>query len=168
MVDCRDLRCCHPVCILGDSLIMKRIIVSGHGSFASGIKGSLEMLAGEQKFIQWINFDETMSQEQLRDKFAGAVNQALEKGDDVLFFTDIPGGTPYKVAAEFAFKSDKVALVGGCNTGSLLESLFVKENMSLDQLADKIVESTQKSVSRFGADTGTGYAAEPDDTDEGI
>lgn len=146
---------------------MKKIIVSGHGTFASGIRGSLEMLAGEQPAIQWINFEDTMSQEQLRDQFSKSIDEALGHGDEVLFFTDIPGGTPYKVAAEFAAKSEKVALVGGCNTGALLESIFVKEKMALNQLADQLVTSTQKSVSRFGAasndDTRT-----PDEDEEGI
>ncbi|MCO7124639.1 PTS sugar transporter subunit IIA [Sporolactobacillus shoreicorticis] len=147
---------------------MKRIVVSGHGTFASGIRGSLEMLAGKQDSIQWIDFEETMSQEQLRDQFSKAIDEAFEQGNEMLFFTDIPGGTPYKVAAEFAAQSEKVALVGGCNTGSLLESIFVKEKLSLDKLADQLVTSTQNSVSRFGATADIFDAFTPDEDDDGI
>lgn len=129
---------------------MKRIIVSGHGQFATGIKESIELLSGQHDFFTFVDFIEGMSQEQLKEKFVSLINDFISKGDEIIFFTDIAGGTPYKVAAELSINWDKIVVVAGCNTGALLESIFDKENKSLIDVADDLVERTKSTVNRFG------------------
>ena len=42
------------------------LVVTGHGHFADGIHTSAQMIAGENEYVRYINFEEGMTPEQLR------------------------------------------------------------------------------------------------------
>ena len=46
------------------------LVVTGHGHFADGIHTSAQMIAGENEYVRYINFEEGMSPEQLAEKFS--------------------------------------------------------------------------------------------------
>ena len=45
------------------------LVVTGHGHFADGIHTSAQMIAGENDYVRYINFEEGMTPEQLAEKF---------------------------------------------------------------------------------------------------
>ena len=45
------------------------LVVTGHGHFADGIHTSAQMIAGENEYVRYINFEEGMTPEQLAEKF---------------------------------------------------------------------------------------------------
>lgn len=126
---------------------MKKIIVTGHGNYASGIKSAMEMLSGPNADFFYLDFLEGDSEETLSVN----MKETLEanSGDDILIFCDLAGGTPFKVAATLAHGNERIEVVAGANLGSLLEILFSKENFDLIELADKVVESSRRSTLRF-------------------
>lgn len=114
------------------------ILVSGHGSFATGIKGALKLLAKVPSNWSFINFTAEMSDENLKQKFEEVVNKS---DSEVLIFTDLVGGTPFKVAATLAARNSRIAVVSGCNLGSLLEVLFKKYSNVADLATDLVAIS---------------------------
>ena len=44
------------------------LVVTGHGHFADGIHTSAQMIAGENDYVRYINFEEGMTPEQLAEK----------------------------------------------------------------------------------------------------
>lgn len=48
------------------------LVVTGHGHFADGIHTSAQMIAGENDYVRYINFEEGMTPEQLAEKFNAA------------------------------------------------------------------------------------------------
>ena len=48
------------------------LVVTGHGHFADGIHTSAQMIAGENDYVRYINFEEGMTPEQLAEKFTAA------------------------------------------------------------------------------------------------
>ena len=46
------------------------LVVTGHGHFADGIHTSAQMIAGENEYVRYINFEEGMTPEQLAEKSA--------------------------------------------------------------------------------------------------
>ena len=48
------------------------LLVTGHGHFADGVHTSANMIAGENEYVRYINFEEGMSTEQLAEKLAAA------------------------------------------------------------------------------------------------
>ena len=45
------------------------LIISGHGNFASGLRSSLKLIAGEPCNVEYVDFEETDSIEDLRKKY---------------------------------------------------------------------------------------------------
>ena len=48
------------------------LVVTGHGHFADGIHTSAQMIAGENEYVRYINFEEGTTPEQLAEKFNAA------------------------------------------------------------------------------------------------
>lgn len=139
-----------------------RIIVIGHGRFASGIRSSLELFIGKQNPADFIDFTKEMSDTELRQKLAEQIND-----EDIIFFTDIVGGTPYKEAAKLAYNKKNVGVVSGCNLSSLLETAF-KNYQNKDEFMQDLVNVTKKSVQIFQNNDIQEVTEEANDYSDGI
>ena len=123
------------------------IIVSGHGGFATGMKSSFELLAGYNEDLNFIDFTVEDSEETLKEKYNNIVNKNLNSS--ILFFCDILGGTPFKMAALIANDKDEMEVVAGCNLGSLIEASFKNDSMPVKELAETVVDSSINSTCLF-------------------
>lgn len=123
------------------------IVVSGHGTFADGIKGALNLLASIPDNWYFVNFKSGMSDEELKEKFAN-IQKKIGSEHEIVYFTDLAGGTPYKVAASFAYQSNHIEVIAGCNLGSLLEILY-SEIDSAGALSRKMLEISKSGINRF-------------------
>lgn len=127
---------------------MKNIlIISGHGKYATMIKSSIEFLAGKNDEIEYIDFTDEDTDITLKEKMKNVLQKY--QYDNVLFVCDILGGTPFKCAVELSIGKDNIEVTAGCNVGSIIESIFQKNGMSISELADFIVESSKNSTGRF-------------------
>jgi PTS system N-acetylgalactosamine-specific IIA component len=126
---------------------MKKIIVTGHGLFATGLKSTIKLLAGEHKDIYFVDFAENDLDHDLKRRFEEIIHE--NPHSDILFFCDLLGGTPYKTAATLAFQNDSLEVVAGCNVGSLIEMLFMKENYDLSELAVQIISVSHNATGHF-------------------
>ncbi|MCI1890999.1 PTS sugar transporter subunit IIA [Schleiferilactobacillus perolens] len=139
-----------------------QVIVSGHGTFASGMEGALKLLAKAPDNWSFINFAEGMSDKQLAAKFDEVLG---DKSQQVVFFTDLAGGTPYKVAATLAYQHSNFQVVAGCNLGSLLETIF-SDSDNAKEYAEKLVTVSKQGTQRF--ETETPKNTQPADDADGI
>ncbi|KRO27295.1 PTS sugar transporter subunit IIA [Lactiplantibacillus fabifermentans] len=109
-----------------------KIIVTGHGNFATGIQSTVKLLAGELQNVEFIDFTGDMNDVSLN----GKLTTALADTDKAVFFCDLLGGTPFKEAVKISTTADQdIAVITGCNVGSLLEVGF--------QLADYAGTATE-------------------------
>lgn len=125
----------------------KIIVISGHGNYAAGIRSTLELLAGKNDDLFYVDFTAEDTDLTLKEKLSAIVEE--NKDSEILFVCDLLGGTPFKVAAEISNPSDRMELVAGCNVGGILEMVFSKDAYSIGELADKMVEQSKKSTLRF-------------------
>lgn len=139
-----------------------RIIVIGHGRFASGMRSSLELFIGKQNPADFIDFTKEMSDIELRQRLVEQIND-----EDIIFFTDIVGGTPYKEAAKLAYNAKNIGVVSGCNLSSLLETAF-KNYQSKEELMRDLVNVTKKSIQIFQKNDIQGDTEEANDFSDGI
>lgn len=123
------------------------IIVSGHGSYASGISGFVRMVAGEIKRIEYIDFSENITVENLRRKFQEKLK--FYEGEKILFLCDIAGGTPFNEAVKCAACHADVEVAAGSNPAAILEACFLKDSLEMRELINGIIENTRKSVTKF-------------------
>lgn len=126
-----------------------QIIVTGHGNFASGIESTIKLLAGSINGVKYIDFTGDMNEKDLAEKY----QKLLLTEEKTLFFCDLVGGTPYKQAVvASADKERTVAVVAGCNVGSLLElglNSSALQAKSISEVATTFVETSKNNTKVF-------------------
>lgn len=124
------------------------VIITGHGNFATGLKNSIELIAGFIDGVYAVDFNEDDSDKTLKNK----IKEILDKhsSSPTLIVCDIVGGTPFKVAAEFITAGYRsIELVAGCNLSGLLEVILQKDKVSINELAESAVNTTKNTVLLF-------------------
>ena len=106
---------------------MVGIIITGHCNFATGIASAVKLVAGQQKNLEAVDFLDTYSTEELKTKLTEALDK-LEECKNIIFFTDIVGGSPFKISAELAATSSKnIKIISGTNLGMLIENVMMRD-----------------------------------------
>lgn len=120
------------------------IIITGHAHYASGLLSSFEMIMGPNADIYAIDFDETKN---IVEQYQDIINK--NTGANFIFMCDMLGGTPFKESAKIAHNQPNIKVLVGCNLGALIEISFIKDLLSIEDLANKIIESSIKHTSIF-------------------
>lgn len=110
------------------------LIVTGHGNFADGLLSSLKLIAGEQEEVIGVNFEMGQGTEDLQKNLSKAIEDI--KDNNILVLSDLAGGSPYNVSSVISKSSEKnIKVISGLNLPMLVEAVFSREGMSLDELA---------------------------------
>ncbi|MCS0671444.1 PTS galactosamine/N-acetylgalactosamine transporter subunit IIA [Cytobacillus firmus] len=127
---------------------MNGIIISGHGSFASGLHSSVKLIAGEQPNIEYVDFLESDSTSDLEIKLKAAISN-LEDCKGVLVLCDLVGGSPFKSAVSLTNKQQDAAVIGGANLAMIIETAIMKNNLCLDELKEMAITSGREAIKCF-------------------
>lgn len=125
-----------------------KLIITGHGNYATGIESTVKLLAGSLKNVSFIDFTGDMNESDLSEKFS----EEIEKDEQIVFICDLLGGTPFKEAVKLSMTSPKeISVTCGCNVGSIMEIGLQLDNFigSTDQLANKIVSVSKDQTKVF-------------------
>lgn len=123
------------------------LIVCGHGLFGEGLYSSIKLIAGEQKDFQIVNFEENSNTEVLNNSLQKALCK-VNKGNGVVIFTDIPGGTPYNQAVLLSTTMPNIKVVSGVNLPCLLTACFSRDD-NIEDFIPKVIDSGRNSLSVF-------------------
>lgn len=125
-----------------------KVLVTGHGSYASGIKSLVEILIGKNENIIAIDYSE--------DKdfisFEKEIKDIVEENNELLVFADITGGAPFQAASRIILASDSEDrfIVSGVSVTCMLDILMntiVIDNFSdLRNKIDSGIERMNESV----------------------
>ena len=102
---------------------MLGIILTGHGGFASGLEQAMKQILGEQPQFIAIDFPESSTTARLTAQLEQAVSE-LDGQHDIVFLTDLLGGTPFRVASTLAMKRPGSEVITGTNLQLLLEMVL--------------------------------------------
>ena len=131
---------------------MNGLIITGHGSFASGLQTSVKLIAGEQLNIEYVDFVESDSVADLEKKLNGALNR-LEEAEGVLFLCDLVGGSPFKTAVTLSVQRPDAAVIGGANLAMIIETAIMKDNLPIEELKIMAVNSGKEGIKVFETKT---------------
>lgn len=93
-----------------------KVVILCHGNLGLEFKNSLEMIMGKQDNFYAFSFLPGESLDNLYDKIT-------EKFDDdqIIFATDLKGGTPFNASFKYKFTHENVILFSGVNLPILME-----------------------------------------------
>lgn len=124
------------------------IILTGHGSFAPGLMGAVEMIAGKQEDFLVVDFQENESLETFEKKMSDGVAKLLEKNESVIVFADLLGGTPFRTAMLAANNRENVQVVVGTNLPMLIESTGLRYSATnLNEFITQAMEIGREGLS---------------------
>ena len=107
----------------GASKHMSKVIVTGHGGYATAMRRNLAMLVGELEGFYFVDFNEDGSLESLQADLDQVLAQ-IGPEEDVLFACDLAGGSPFRTAAVLCTSHPSWAVVAGINTSAYSEMSF--------------------------------------------
>lgn len=97
------------------------MIVTGHGSFASGITSGIRLLAGQPEQYVAVDFTEEDSIADLEEKLRQAVKR-LSGCEGILIYTDLTGGSPFNVSIRMKMEQEQpMEVLGGANLAAVLD-----------------------------------------------
>lgn len=125
---------------------MTGIVVTGHGNYADGVMSAVELVAGAPKQVCAVNFIKGEGVEDLKAHMIEAI-QKLES-QDIFLMVDILGGSPFNVAVQLLTEGigKNLSIVSGVNVASMVQAVFMRENVPFDQLAAEVTEAGKQGV----------------------
>ena len=152
------------------------IIVTGHGHFATGLKSSVELIAGEQKNFEAVDFlaapedkhadiyDKSLDllsqsvahnlgdygTDKLERDIGKAINDLSEYCDGIIIFADLIGGSPFKIAVTSAGSRKWVKVLAGTNLPMLCEIALARTMIDdLDTLVSTAINVGKDGIQEF-------------------
>ena len=112
------------------------VIISGHGHFADGLLSAMKIIAGKQAKVSVVNFPEGATSDDLKMHLKEAAE--MLGGAQLVFLTDIAGGSPYNQAVLLQNKlTQSCRVFSGVNMPFLLQVLFDREEGDWNDLENR-------------------------------
>lgn len=115
---------------------MIAVILSGHGSFASGLAHAVRQIIGEQEQFKFIDFPESMTTEQLEAQMRKDI-QEIDTKAGIVFLTDLLGGSPFRTASLLSQERSDIEVIAGTNLQMVAEMLLEREELSLQSFREQ-------------------------------
>lgn len=124
---------------------MVKLIITGHGKFATGLMSVIEVILGKQENLIGIDFND-QDLETYTHEIETAVKDAVQNKEGVIIFTDLIGGTPFRIVSSISGKYQNVYILSGTNIPMLMEALLKRESLKGDDLIVNIIEIGKKGI----------------------
>lgn len=128
---------------------MRYVILVSHGKFANGLNDALSMLAGNREDILSVGLENGKSVDEFVALFTEKVKD-ISTDDEVILIGDIIGGSPLTNATNVLVnKGIKTVILGGMNLPLALTTVLMKDTVSLDEIADQVLEQARMAMQEF-------------------
>ena len=106
---------------------MVTLILTGHGRIASGMQAAITQVFGVQPALFALDFPDGMGTAELEQ----ALTQTLALcAGEVVFLTDLLGGSPFRLAATLAQTRPGIEVLAGMNLTLFAEMLFERDEVT--------------------------------------
>ncbi len=141
------------------------LVITGHLNFATGYQSAVNAIAGENPQVEYVDFLESMSTDELEQKIREAADK-VDSGEGVLFLTDIPGGSPFQRSAKVAADMTNADVISGTNLVMAAEACLERDGMELGELVQQVMETGVENIKSFQQELRA--VKSTDNTDYGI
>ncbi len=122
---------------------MRKFLIATHGSFADGIRSSLEIIMGtlDNVFLIQAYTGENKSLREDLDK----VLEQINKDDELIVFTDLIGGSVTNQVIQYALK-ENVFIVAGFNLPLLLDILLADPETPVNKVIETGISNAKDQI----------------------
>jgi len=121
----------------------RKFLIATHGTFAAGVKSSLDIIIGavEHVFLIQAYIDDTVSVEtQIKE-----VMDQVSDNDELVIFCDILGGSITNQVLQHALRSN-VYVVSGFNLPLLIEVLIADAETPVEEVITSAIENAKEQM----------------------
>lgn len=123
------------------------IVIVTHAGLADELLHAAELILGPLKGVVAVSIDHDMSLEVAKEELQQAVDMVGKDGDGTMILTDLFGGTPTNISAEF-LREGSVEILTGVNLPMLIKGVGARVNQDLDALAALLKDYAQNAIMR--------------------
>lgn len=123
------------------------IVVVTHSNLAREFITAAEMIVGPAVQLQAVSIDRATAVEMAQQQLQQRLQEVGEDGDGVIILTDMFGGTPTNISAEF-LQHPRVEIVTGVNLPMLLKCISGRRGRTVAGLAVLLKDYGRKAIMR--------------------
>lgn len=117
---------------------MREMYIATHGRYAEGIVSALNLLIGDDHGVTPVcaYCGEIGSTAELAARFDAIAQQAAGRGNELVLFTDMPGGSVNNTAVQMMVKYPHAHVISGANLIMLMEFCMSEHAGTAQRLQD--------------------------------
>lgn len=138
------------------------VVIVTHGRLAEGLLEGAAMICGQVDMFRAVPFDTGMSPEDLEQIIVELLRDAGED-HQLLFLTDLPGGTPSRVAATYA-ATNRAHVVTGVNLPMVVEVALAAKRLGITELTVLALEKGRDGILDVGHQIRTALSQDDEGT----
>lgn len=123
------------------------IIVVTHARLAAEFITAAEMIVGPVAQLQSVSIDRALDIESVQQQLQQTLKSVGQDGDGVIILTDMFGGTPTNISAEF-LQDQLVEIITGINLPMLLKCISARQGQTVAGLAALLKDYGRNAVLR--------------------
>jgi len=123
------------------------LLVITHSRLAEEYLQAAEMIVGPFPKAEAISIDRSFPVDDARSVLSEVLGRVGDGGDGVLIMTDMFGGTPTNISADF-LSAGEVEILTGVNLPMVLKFISARQSQSLDDLTAMLKQYGQQSIIR--------------------
>ena len=127
-----------------------KILIVGHGEYATGMKSAIKLLTGVNNNIDAINLNEELT----HNDYTMMVQEYVANNKELIVFADMTGGAPFQIASREILlneSSENQFVIGGVSVGCILEvvmnTLVLNAEDQLKNIINTAVNNIQEMTS---------------------
>ena len=127
-----------------------KILIVGHGEYATGMKSAIKLLTGVDENIDAINLNEELT----HNDYTMMVQEYVANNKELIVFADMTGGAPFQIASREILlneSSENQFVIGGVSVGCILEvvmnTLVLNSEDDLKDIINTAVNNIQEMTS---------------------
>ncbi|EEE2004109.1 PTS fructose transporter subunit IIA [Salmonella enterica subsp. salamae] len=123
---------------------MREMYIATHGHYAEGIISALNLLVGDDHGVTPIcaYCGDIGSTAELAARFEAIAQQTASRGDELVLFTDMPGGSVNNTAVQMLVKYPHAHVISGANLIMLMEFCLSEQAETAARIQEAIAAAS--------------------------
>ena len=118
-------------------------IITHEGIANNLLRTALSIINDQPENINCFEIPMDAPVEEIKHDIQNTIEQ-LDKNKEILFLTDIYGGTPSNIASSF-INGQRIRLISGLNLAMIIKAINYRD-LPLSELVEKIIEGGRQSI----------------------